>query len=99
MNNTVPTTLAPHSKQPGTNMTKCNTSSMKINRKILIIIVMDKYSFSRQDHRCDEELLIYEVFVSVIMNTAFFWNNIFNSLVTGTNNVQECAAFIFMEGE
>jgi hypothetical protein len=33
------------------------------------------------------------------MNTAFFWNNIFNSLVTGTNTVQECSAFIFMEGE
>jgi len=56
MNNTVPTTLYPHSKEPGTNMTKCNTSSRQVNRKILIIIVIDKYSFSRQDHRCDEEL-------------------------------------------
>jgi len=55
MNNTVPTTLAPHSKEPGTNMTKCNTSSRQVNRKILILVI-DKYSFSRQDHRCDGEL-------------------------------------------
>jgi hypothetical protein len=56
MNNTVPTTLAPHCKEAGTNTTKYNTPSRQVNRKILTIIVIDKYSFSKQDHRCDEEL-------------------------------------------
>jgi len=46
-----------------------------------------------------QRTLIYEVFVSVTMNIAFFWNNIFNRLVTGNNTALEGAAFIFMEGE
>jgi hypothetical protein len=51
MNSTVPTTLAPHSKEPGTNMAQCNISIRQLNKKeILIITAIDKYSFSSQDH-------------------------------------------------